>query len=56
MEIMKITFKMDMLITAQGAMGLITPAQWASYASLDIEKKQMSAELFLLMQGDGDLT
>jgi hypothetical protein len=55
MEIMKIGFRMDMMMATLGVTTALTSLQWAQYATLDNEKKQMTSELLVLMQNDGDL-
>ena len=55
MEIMKIGFRMDMMMASLGSTTALTPLQWAEYATLDNEKKHMTSELLVLMRNDGDL-
>ena len=55
MDIKTIVFKVDSIVASHDALTLITPAQLTMYNNLDMQKMQMSVELFMLMQADGDL-
>ena len=57
MEIMRLTFKMDMIIAAApgGLIYNLDPTQVAIFNNLHVKKAELVSELFKLMSNDNDI-
>jgi hypothetical protein len=57
MEIMRLTFQMDLLVSQapNGVLHNMNPTQFIEYTNKGISKQGLVAELFALMMNDHDL-
>ena len=57
MEIMRLTFRMDLLVgqAPNGVVHTLNATKSAQYSNMMVKKQQLTAELFALMTNNGDL-